>query len=145
LLNERLEQHIPFVICFIDMDRLKYVNDVFGHAEGDRYILQVSELLKTFSRDVCRLGGDEFMVLSTGITQETAEARLEALRDILVAQNHTSDDGKISYKCSMSYGVVEVTVDNELPASDLLALVDEKMYAYKKAYKEDSHVCSGDI
>jgi diguanylate cyclase (GGDEF)-like protein len=137
LLNEQLEQHIPFVICFIDMDRLKYVNDIFGHVEGDRYILQVAKLLRTFSTDVSRLGGDEFMVMSTDVTQKEAEARLEALRNILVAKDYTSDDGKISYKCSMSYGVVEVTVDNTLPAVDLLSLADEKMFAYKKAHKAE--------
>jgi diguanylate cyclase (GGDEF)-like protein len=139
LLNEWLEQPIHFVICFVDMDRLKYVNDVFGHVEGDRYILQVAELLRSFSEDhyVCRLGGDEFMTLTPGITQEAAEARLESLRDKLVADNYTSGDGKISYKCSISYGVVEVTADNVLPAIDLLSLADEKMYAYKKAHKAD--------
>jgi diguanylate cyclase (GGDEF)-like protein len=137
LLNGWLEQHIPFVICFIDMDRLKYVNDVFGHIEGDRYILQVAKLLQTFSAEVCRLGGDEFMVLSPGVTQNVAEARLEALRDILVAKNYTSDDGKISYRCSMSYGVVEVTADNVLPAVDLLSMADEKMFTYKKAHKAE--------
>jgi diguanylate cyclase (GGDEF)-like protein len=125
------------------MDRLKYVNDVFSHAEGDRYILQVSELLKTFSPDVCRLGGDEFMVLCTGITQEAAEARLEGLRDILVAQDHTSDDGKISYKCSMSYGVVEVKRDNVLPAVDLLSQADEKMFSYKRAHKAERRDAPG--
>ena len=137
LLNGRVEQHIPFVICFIDMDRLKYVNDVFGHTEGDRYILLVAELLKTFSNDVCRLGGDEFMVLCDGITQKAAEARLEELRNILIAQDHMSEDGKISYKRSMSYGVVEVKTGNVLPAVDLLSRADEKMFSYKKAHKAE--------
>jgi diguanylate cyclase (GGDEF)-like protein len=136
LLNEWTGQHIPFVICFIDMDRLKYVNDVFGHAEGDRYILQVVMLLQTFSEDscVCRLGGDEFMILATGTARETAESRLEALRDILVAKEYVTDGGS-SYKGGMSYGVVEVTADNVLSAGDLLSLADEKMYAYKRAHK----------
>ncbi|GHU28440.1 hypothetical protein AGMMS50256_10690 [Betaproteobacteria bacterium] len=137
LLNGWLEQHISFVICFIDMDRLKYVNDIFGHMEGDRYILRVAKLLQTLSADVCRLGGDEFMVLSTGVTRKAAETHLEALRDILTAKDYTSDDGKISYKCSMSYGVVEVTADNVLPAVDLLSMADEKMFIYKKAHKAE--------
>ncbi|MDR2157547.1 MAG: diguanylate cyclase, partial [Clostridiales Family XIII bacterium] len=56
LLNEWVKQRLSFVICFIDMDRLKYVNDVFGHAEGDKYILKVAELLNHFPTDpyVCR-------------------------------------------------------------------------------------------
>ncbi|MDR0441563.1 MAG: GGDEF domain-containing protein [Candidatus Accumulibacter sp.] len=137
LLNEWIERHISFAICFIDMDWLKYVNDVFGHEEGDRYILHVANLLQTFSADccVCRLGGDEFMVLAPGFTAKAAEERLETLRNGLIAKDYMDEDGKISYKCSMSYGVVEVTANNMLPASDLLSLADEKMYAYKRAYK----------
>ncbi|MDR1936085.1 MAG: diguanylate cyclase [Candidatus Accumulibacter sp.] len=137
LLNGWTKQRIPFVICFIDMDRLKYVNDVFGHAEGDRYILQVVKLLHTFSEDscVCRLGGDEFMILATGIHQETAETRLETLRDRLIAEEYVTEDGRI-YKGSMSYGIVEVTADNDLSAGDLLSQADEKMYVYKREHKE---------
>ena len=139
LLNKWIEQHIHFVICFVDIDWLKYVNDVFGHEEGDRYILHVSELLQTFSDDlrVCRLGGDEFMVLVPGITGDAAEKRLETLRGDLVASEYVAENGQISYRCSMSYGVVEVAEDNELSAGDLLSLADEKMYLYKRMYKAD--------
>jgi diguanylate cyclase (GGDEF)-like protein len=139
LLNEWIERHASFVICFIDMDWLKYVNDVFGHEEGDRYILQVADLLRSFSADccICRLGGDEFMVLARGFTGKAAEERLRTLRNGLVAKDYMDGDGKISYKCSISYGVVEVATDNISPAGDLLSLADEKMYAYKRAYKAE--------
>jgi len=134
--NEWIEQHRRFVVCFIDMDKLKYVNDAFGHAEGDRYILKVAQLLEGFSRDacLCRLGGDEFMILATGLDRKTAENRLGTLRDCLVAEELTTQGG-ISYQGSLSYGVVEVTEDNILPASQILSQADERMYAYKKAHK----------
>ncbi|MDR2788385.1 MAG: diguanylate cyclase, partial [Candidatus Accumulibacter sp.] len=136
LLSEWNRRHIAFVICFVDMDRLKYVNDVFGHAEGDRYILQVAKLLQAFSAEscVCRLGGDEFMILGTGISQKAAETRLEALRDSLVAEKFVTEDG-VSYRGSISYGVVEVAAGNRSSAGDFLSMADEKMYAYKKAHK----------
>ncbi|MDR2452702.1 MAG: GGDEF domain-containing protein [Candidatus Accumulibacter sp.] len=136
LLNEWLEQRIPFAICFVDMDRLKWVNDVFGHLEGDRYILQVTNLLQTFSANacVCRLGGDEFMVLVPGVSGKAAEARLGVLRDGLVARDHKMEDGQ-TYQCSISFGIVEVAEDNTVSAVDLLSLADERMYAYKKAHK----------
>jgi diguanylate cyclase (GGDEF)-like protein len=136
LLNEWLERRISFVICFVDMDRLKWVNDVFGHLEGDRYILRVTNLLQTFSANscVCRLGGDEFMLLVPGMDGKAAAARLEALRDDLVAKEHKVESGR-TYKCSMSFGIVEVTEDNTISAVDLLSLADERMYAYKRAHK----------
>jgi GGDEF domain-containing protein len=77
------------------------------------------------------------MVLAPGFTGKTAEERLEALRNSLVAKDYMDEDGKISYKCSMSYGVVEVAVNNTSQAGDLLSLADEKMYAYKRAYKAE--------
>ncbi|MDR2209626.1 MAG: diguanylate cyclase [Azoarcus sp.] len=136
LLNEWIEQHCHFVVCFIDIDKLKYVNDVLGHAEGDRYILHVAKLLEAFSKDacLCRLGGDEFMILAVDIDQKTTEDHLEALRNSLVAEELTAQDGT-SYEGSFSYGVVEVTTDNALPASEILSRADERMYVYKRARK----------
>jgi diguanylate cyclase (GGDEF)-like protein len=145
LLNEWIKQHIRFVICFVDMDRLKYVNDVFGHAEGDKYILKVANLLNDFSTDpyVCRLGGDEFMVLAPEISLEDAESKLESLRNRLIEEPHTDEASEISYKRSVSYGVVEVSAGNTIPSGDLLSLADEKMYEYKKAHKAERRDAPG--
>jgi diguanylate cyclase (GGDEF)-like protein len=139
LLNELISQDKHFIICFVDMDRLKYVNDVFGHAEGDKYILKVSELLLDFSNNaqVIRLGGDEFMLLASGFTLEEADQKLEELRDELVSKEYISEDGGISYKRSLSYGNVEVKPGNTIPSGDLLATADEKMYEYKKAHRAE--------
>ena len=136
LLNKWIEQHSHFVVCFIDMDKLKYVNDVLGHAEGDHYILHVSHLLEGFSESscLCRLGGDEFMILATDISQQAAEERLEVLRSRLAAEELMTQNGT-SYKGSFSYGVVEITTDNTLPTSEILSQADERMYAYKKAHR----------
>ncbi len=136
LFNEWIEQHRYFVVCFIDIDKLKYVNDVLGHAEGDRYILTVSKLLEAFSENacICRLGGDEFMILAVDIGRKAAHNRLEALRNRLVAEDLTTADGT-PYRGSFSYGIVEVATNNVLSSSEILAQADEKMYAYKKAHR----------
>jgi diguanylate cyclase (GGDEF)-like protein len=145
LLNDWIDKKVHFIISFIDMDRLKYVNDVFGHLEGDKYILKVSELLAKFSpgAQVCRLGGDEFMLLNKDYTLEEGESHMEELRNELVAEEYVSEDGKITYKRSLSYGVVEVTPDNLIPPSDLLSTADEKMYEYKKAHKAERRDAPG--
>jgi diguanylate cyclase (GGDEF)-like protein len=139
LLNEWISEKKRFVICFVDMDRLKYVNDVFGHAEGDKYILNVAGLLADFSTDthVIRLGGDEFMLLAPDFSLEEADRRAEELRDKLVLEEYTSDDGSIRYRRSLSYGNVEVTEENTMPPGDLLSVADEKMYVYKKDHKAE--------
>jgi diguanylate cyclase (GGDEF)-like protein len=133
-LNEWLSGGKTFIICFVDMDNLKYVNDKFGHAEGDAYIMCVVSILRDFAPEalVCRLGGDEFMLLVEEWSLHSAEDRLEMLRNRLVQYN--SAPGSF-YNHSMSYGVIDVTVGETREASDLLTIADEKMYAYKRAHK----------
>ena len=131
VLAEWLENHKAFICCFVDMDNLKYVNDKFGHNEGDTYILSVVSALKRFANDtvVCRLGGDEFMLLAADWTDDVACRHLETLREELIAESHGV------YRRSISYGLVEVGVDNRLSAGELLRIADEKMYDYKRSHK----------
>ena len=138
LLNDWVSKKISFIICFVDMDKLKYVNDVFGHGEGDAYIKSVADLLNEFSADpyVCRLGGDEFMVLTTGISMEAAEKRSEELRTKFISEYYETEDGN-TYQRSISYGIIEAPGKDDEDASELLAAADEKMYAYKKAHKQE--------
>ena len=134
VLNRWVIKKASFIICFVDMDNLKYVNDKFGHLEGDVYILRVSNILKTFSPDVivCRLGGDEFMLLELNWTEEDSREQLEALRSRLIRKG---DIDECPYYNSMSYGVVEVKPDNTLTTSELLAIADERMYEYKRHHR----------
>ena len=134
LLAEWLENRKAFICCFVDMDNLKYVNDKFGHGEGDGYILSVADALKRFANDaiVCRLGGDEFMLLATNWTEDMACRHLETLRDELIT---VSNGTNTAYRRSISYGLVEVGADNRLSAGELLRIADEKMYEYKRSHK----------
>jgi diguanylate cyclase (GGDEF)-like protein len=136
ILREWLAKKKAFIICFVDMDNLKYVNDKFGHNEGDKYILCVTEVLQEFSPDaiLCRLGGDEFMLLAQDWSIDAAEIKLEALRSRLTQYNNEPD---VLYTHSMSYGVIEVDTFNAYSASELLSVADEKMYAYKRAHKAE--------
>ena len=67
-------------VCVIDMDGLKYINDTFGHGEGDCGIMTVSRAAKMLTRDneICvRAGGDEFFIIGIGAypDSECAERR----------------------------------------------------------------------
>jgi diguanylate cyclase (GGDEF)-like protein len=110
------------------------VNDVFGHAEGDAYILKVVDVLRLFSDEavICRLGGDEFMMLSGNCEIEEAENKLEGLRSLLA--NNTSGEESARYY-SISYGVVRASASGKIRASELLGMADEKMYKYKRERK----------
>ncbi|MDR0434362.1 MAG: diguanylate cyclase [Gracilibacteraceae bacterium] len=133
-LHEMIDAHRSFALCFVDLDNLKYVNDVFLHVEGDAYILRIVRALDEFSPGVIisRLGGDEFMLIAAGWSMERAEARLEELRSALQSEYNTPD---AKYSHSFSYGVVESDGSAAVKASELLSVADEKMYAYKRAHK----------
>ncbi|MDR3135912.1 MAG: GGDEF domain-containing protein [Coriobacteriales bacterium] len=149
LLNGLIAERLPFVLCFVDLDDLKYINDVFGHAVGDNYITSVARLLVQFdsSTMVSRLGGDEFMLLSKGWTETDTVQRLEEIRGQLSKSSQLTLQNvrPHSTKCSLinprlnhysiSFGVVEVGVDSELSASYVLARADERMYEYKRRRK----------
>lgn len=127
-----LAENKNFILCFADIDNLKYVNDRFGHMEGDQYIIQVSNKMREFSPDaiICRIGGDEFMLLAENWRADVAKKRLEVLRSQMNARN----DGTnilYEYERGISYGVIAVEPDNILQASELLSAADEKMYEYK--------------
>lgn len=121
-----------FVLCFADIDNLKSVNDRYGHAEGDRYITRVAGALGDFAPEavICRIGGDEFMLLVPGWSPEEAQARFEELRRCISKRGASE-----AYEQSVSYGVIPVGADNAHSASELLGAADEKMYEYKRAYK----------
>lgn len=134
IFSEWLAESRPFILCFADIDNLKYVNDQFGHSEGDNYILAVADTLRSFSPEsvLCRLGGDEFMLLAQGWNSGRAGRRMEFMRNRLMNQRFSGDH---HYKRSISYGIIEVTADNALPASGILGIADERMYEYKRLHK----------
>lgn len=124
---EKLAETGGFCVCFIDIDHLKGVNDRYGHAVGDQYILQVVNILSnTLKKEhiFSRLGGDEFMVLFPQTCYADAERLMEsACCDV---QNLSME-----YQASISYGLVEIVPGGEFSAAEILRLADEKMYACK--------------
>ena len=68
-------------VIFIDLNDLKYVNDTFGHERGDEYIRTLSELfLKHFrSRDIFRIGGDEFVFLCENMPEALFNAKIRSM------------------------------------------------------------------
>ena len=144
LLDEYANARTPFQLVFVDMDMLKYVNDVFGHAEGDAYIQSVADLLQEVSplATICRLGGDEFMVLIKECDLHGRDMRkvFEELRIKLANTSKHEEASLPFYHRSISFGIIEIGEDNELSTSDILAAADERMYQYKKAHKQERRV-----
>ena len=135
-LNEWLLARKRFSLIFVDLDNLKFVNDKYGHSEGDIYITKIATHLQTFSRDavVCRLGGDEYMVLAPESGYDQALSRMEELQHAIQTDEYL--DGKDMYY-SISFGIVAVDESNELSSSDVLSVADERMYDHKRIRKKE--------
>ncbi|MBR3901573.1 MAG: GGDEF domain-containing protein [Ruminococcus sp.] len=126
------------LIISADMDRLKYINDTFGHAEGDSAIITIANALVSsslHSKLCARFGGDEFcaaiFTYSNDPEQVFEEFKVRFL-DALVEYNRNS--GK-PYNVRASIGCSYATVDTDLDIDDLINRADEQMYVYKLAHK----------
>ncbi len=122
-----------FFLFFMDLTALKYVNDRFGHAAGDRYILRVSSALKHALRitdTVARLGGDEFLALVEDVDESELPQMLERIRMFLTVQNNLED-----FLVHVNIGCV--FVPNDAPKPQKAALLEEadfRMRADKQAF-----------
>jgi len=142
-----LNEKRKFSVIFVDLDGLKRINDEFGHYDGDAYIVNASKHLKTFyslvepdtkitSSDiiVCRIGGDEFMVLVSDLSYNEVNTIMTKIHDNTKYEDFLKDK---SYSYSISYGIASVDADNKLPASDILSIADERMYENKRLRKKE--------
>src|SRR5579885_554024 len=135
LANQRLKltfrQGLRSTLIFIDVDNLKYVNDNFGHAEGDSALQQVAALLRECFREsdiIGRLGGDEFSVLLSH-TGDSGEFLARKRLMQLVSKNN--ENLRRPYALSVSIGITEVAGPHELEQQ--INRADALMYEHKRA------------
>lgn len=123
----------PATLMFFDLDGFKAVNDEYGHAEGDRVLRAIGELLLEAFRDsdvVARLGGDEFCVLLTGTNAENVHRPLENLRAAV-----TEEQSAQPYNVDYSVGTVTFDAERHAGIADLLEEADRLMYENKRERK----------
>ncbi|WAM34561.1 sensor domain-containing diguanylate cyclase [Caldicellulosiruptor morganii] len=132
-LSKMNESH--FVVCFIDVDGLKSVNDTFGHQTGDDLLKNFCQILKESIRsyDIAfRFGGDEFVLVLSKATVKEANTVLSRIQEKI--EKFNSSEAK-PYKISISYGFAEYSPELDLTSEDLIKLADEKMYRMKRDKK----------
>jgi diguanylate cyclase (GGDEF)-like protein/PAS domain S-box-containing protein len=125
-------------ICFVDVNNLKLINDKFGHSEGDNLINETSNLLKNCIREsdtICRIGGDEFLVILPGATAEQADEKWK--NRISGKINEVNSNPGRKYKLSLSHGTAEFTFFSQVKVDDLVALADKRMYEEKIRIKKN--------
>ena len=124
-------------LFYLDIDRLKYINDTFGHNEGDKVLKEAAKLLKSTLREVdiiCRIGGDEFLLILPDTSPEKAPQIRERINKNLKKLNQKLNR---AYKISFSVGLSFYNPSNPLSIDELIRIADENMYKEKKKKKEE--------
>jgi diguanylate cyclase (GGDEF)-like protein len=141
LLKDRLEQHLASArvdqqsgaVLFLDLDRFKEINDMFGHSVGDLLLIQASERIvsQVRTRDtVARLGGDEFVIVLPNVSNESI-VRATAERLLAKLAEAFSIHGTDHY-VSASIGIVVFPDDGD-SVEMLLKNADAAMYRAKES------------
>lgn len=134
LYEKQRKNNAPLAILFVDADRLKYINDNFGHDMGNLVIKTVSGAIE----QVCpketvalRYGGDEFIVMIPDIMEEQVKQVAEEIeQNVLITAEKL--DLKFPVTVSIGYALADDSMES---LNDCINLADERMYMVKKSKK----------
>ena len=118
-------------LTFIDVDELKWINDTLGHDKGDKALIDTANIIRQTIREAdltARIGGDEFAIIATEITEMNPDAFSKRLQQNIDEYNAS---GSLPYKLAMSWGTA--IYDPAFPVSldELMSTADELMYQRK--------------
>ena len=139
-MNERIRQEVsrsqrtgrPYSLVMMDLDHFKLFNDTYGHAVGDRILLEVSQIVAGAVRQsdvVARYGGDEFLALLPDVDAGAAVRLVERIREGLVRHSLSMGTGT-DLPVAMSYGIASYPGEGR-SADEVLAAADANLYHSK--------------
>jgi len=121
------------VLLYADMDKMKEINDKFGHKVGDNALIDTAAILKSTFRDsdiIARVGGDEFVVLAIGATRSKARIFIKHLKENI--KTHSEKKRRYNYKLSLSIGIALYSYKSPCSIKELLSRADKMMYKRKQ-------------
>ncbi|WP_409293456.1 EAL domain-containing protein [Peribacillus sp. SCS-37] len=127
VMSETADKQTPFHIMLMDFDRFKRINDTFGHAFGDKLLIEVGNKLREVIGDkgtAARLGGDEYLIITTEYTDSLADDVIHAFRTPLVI-------GGYEVLLTASMGVASFPQDTR-DIDELYKFADIAMYYSKE-------------
>ncbi len=131
----------PLTLMMLDIDRFKLVNDQHGHDVGDVVLQETAKVLQEAVRgsdEVCRLGGEEFLILARNTSEADAMVLAERVRAIVEA--NVIEGHGLDRAVTMSIGVAASDGADHPAVDSLLKLADEAVYLAKDSGR--NRVCS---
>jgi len=127
------EANTEVSVCAIDLDKLKYINDNYGHQAGDKVLSKLATLLVSCVRTddiVCRFGGDEFMLILPGADGKLASQIAERARRTIQESPIRTREGSIPV--TVSIGCASRQPDERVTAEELIRRADDALMSCKK-------------
>jgi diguanylate cyclase (GGDEF)-like protein len=136
----------PVTMMMIDIDKFKEVNDSHGHAVGDKVLIEVAKTIRASARKedaVCRMGGEEFLVICRNADLHSSLHAAERLRESVSALRVTSEQGKLGV--TISIGIASKEAGMSDPGT-LVNAADKALYGAKsKGRNRTCHYRDGKV
>ncbi|WOH66938.1 EAL domain-containing protein [Bradyrhizobium sp. BWA-3-5] len=146
-LEKYSQDHTPFAVLLLDLDKFKFVNDALGHHCGDALLKQVAGRIKAQATDVdiaARIGGDEFaLVMSPGLsTLRDGAAKLAGRLVQAIAEPYEIDGHPVVIGCSIGVAMVP---EHGTRIDEILRNTDLALYKSKNAGRNCFHLYSAEL
>ncbi len=131
--SKAVRDNAPLLVMIMDIDHFKGVNDTYGHEAGDEVLRRTAVAMKGAIRDydeICRFGGEEFLVVCPGASLD--EAALVGNRIRKAVENNHIDSPEFTGNITISVGAALREEGTPSP-NGLIKLADEALYAAKDA------------
>ncbi len=130
-----------FAVMMLDIDHFKSINDRYGHAAGDKVLIEIANRLRENLRAidlVARIGGEEFMVAMPNTNNEQGHIAADRLRKLISARPFSLGPDKPQLNVTMSVGVAVGGLErlNRVQIDTMCNLADEALYAAKSAGRD---------
>lgn len=122
------------VMCLMDLDYFKRVNDAYGHTAGDMVLAEIGKILKDCIRKsdlACRYGGEEFAVILPDTDVKKAKAVCERFRKIVA--EHPFKHNLFQFNITISMGITSYNSFMDQSPIEILELADKALYQAKEA------------
>ncbi len=127
---------ISAALCYIDIDKLKYVNDNFGHSKGDSFIIEIISSISKQIRHcdyIIRMGGDEFIIIFIDCSTKDANKIILRAKKALGEANRDEDN---NYSYDFSYGFTQYDPTEDKTIAKLMKEADIAMYKDKSSKRQ---------
>jgi diguanylate cyclase (GGDEF)-like protein len=132
-----LRKDVDLIFFLVDLDHFKQINDKYGHASGDRILVQIKQRLDMVFRDtdyLIRWGGEEFLIVARNTARARAEELAERVRTVVAREEFVvEDDIRLFQTCSVGFACFPFVEAHPRAISwqDVVDIADTALYAAK--------------